>query len=265
MKIPENKTIIYVTRDAERASGLPMDTSGYEVITNDSPTKEILDTWQLLEKQETKDIINSKENPQILVFKNTKKIEGICADNNWTLLNPSVELADKVEEKISQVEWLGELKKYLPETKIMLGEELEWNNEKYIVQYNRAHTGSGTTLIKTQEGVNTIKKDFPKRPVRVSKYITGPVLTTNAVVTKEKIFTGNISYQITGLSPFTDNEFATIGNDWNIADSLLDERQKDKFNKIVREIGEKLKREGWRGLFGVDIILDNETKDLFLI
>jgi formate-dependent phosphoribosylglycinamide formyltransferase (GAR transformylase) len=76
---------------------------------------------------------------------------------------------------------------------------------------------------------------------------------------------GNISYQITGLPPFTDNEFSTIGNDWGLAHKILTETDKNNIGTIVAEIGTKLQRDGWRGLFGVDVVLDEKSKRVYLI
>lgn len=268
-------TIIYVTRDAERAIGIEEIPGQYEVITNTEKeekgdkkidnTKEIFDTWELLEQPKTIKKINATKNPAIIVFKNTKKIESICSNHGWKLLNPSAELASKVEEKISQVEWLDDLAEYLPETEITIGKKLQWRDESYIVQFNRAHTGSGTMLIESEKDIEKIKKDFPDRPVRISKYIHGPVFTINAVVGAKNILLGNISYQITGLSPFTNNTFATIGNDWGFADHLLKPEQKKQFEKLVTNIGKKLRNDGWHGLFGVDVILEKTSGRIYLL
>ena len=136
--------IIYITRDIERALGFVLDNPHYYIISNSSTfAKQIansktnillieaekqLDTWELLQNKQTRDFINKistsakatadKNNPQILVFKNTKQIEKICAGNNWKLLNPSAQLATTIEEKISQIKWLADKAKFLPEHKI---------------------------------------------------------------------------------------------------------------------------------------------------
>ncbi|EKE05357.1 MAG: biotin carboxylase-like protein [uncultured bacterium] len=277
----ENNQIVYVSRDIERTLGFDIDSPNYYVISNDSTfateTKEnrenilliknqkILDTHELLQNPQVMEFINKLSNPQILVFKNTNQIERICAGNNWKLLNPSAELANKVEQKVSQIEWLGELGKFLPEHKIEICGDLNWTGEKFILQFNRSHTGSGTILIESAEQLEEIKTQFPKRDVRITKYINGDLFTNNNSVTKNGVLFGNISYQITGLSPFTTQKFATIGNDWGFANSFLKEEQKTDFLEIAKEVGEKLQKDGWRGLFGIDVILEKETGKMYLI
>jgi len=93
------------------------------------------------------------------------------------------------------------------------------------------------------------------------------------------VLTGNINYQITGLAPFTANPFATVGNDWTLPQQLIparharplavvaggQRRQIKQFKQMATAIGKKLAHDGWRGLFGIDAILDEKTGKLYLI
>lgn len=274
--------ILYVTRDIERALGLSLDTPGYFIIANYSPfanevaknhnnvllIKEdsLLDTHELLEHTHTHAFIGKLPAPPfILVFKNTSQIERICADHNWKLLNPSAKLSQQVEEKISQITWLGDLARYLPPHEITTCKELTWNNEPYIVQFNHAHTGLGTLLISSATDLDLLITQFPNREVRKMKYIEGPVFTNNNVVAGDTILVGNINYQITGLSPFTDRPFSTIGNDWSLPHALLSKEQLQSYHDMVETIGTKLRTSGWKGLFGIDVIMDKKTNKLYLL
>jgi len=116
-KALESHPIVYITRDIERAIGLSPSIENYYIVSNHNhfaksipPNPSILlikegeklDTRELLEHPETIKFINRLKNPGLLVFKNTPQIEKICQIKNWKLLNPSAELANRVEEKISQ-------------------------------------------------------------------------------------------------------------------------------------------------------------------
>lgn len=274
--------VVYVTRDIERALGIPRETParhqpalqalaggpGYFIITNEAPfvkEGERLDTHELLALPATAEFIQKLRKPKILVFKNTPQIERICEAKNWRLLNPSAALGNLVEEKISQVEWLGELARFLPPHQILLCKDIQFTGEPFVLQFNRAHTGLGTIHIKTEGDLERVKKQFPDRPARVTTFISGPVFTNNTVVAKDAILFGNISYQITGLSPFTNNPFATIGNDWGFAKRALSREQTERFHEIARAVGEKLRKDGWKGLFGIDVIVDERNGQLFLL
>jgi carbamoylphosphate synthase large subunit len=160
---------------------------------------------------------------------------------------------------------LEELKKLLPPHKVVVCKNISWKGKKFILQFNRAHTGSGTLLIESEKQLEELQKKFPERPVRVVKYIEGPMFTNNNVVWGKKILCGNINYQITGLKPFTERPFATIGNDWALPHKLLSKKQLKEYETIAKKVGQKLQKSGWKGLFGIDVILDEKTKKLYLI
>jgi len=277
--------LVYVTRDLERALGIPVNTKGYYIISNYSPfvkrvtgtrknvllikEKKILDTRELLVHPKVVKYINKLNKPKnnlgLVVFKNTIAIEKTCQTNGWRLVNPPAALAGTVEEKISQAKWLGELAKYLPPHKIILGKDLKWSGTPFVVQFNRAHTGNGTLLITSSTDVIALSRQLPARELRVTEYITGTMITNNNVVAGKRILSSTPYLQITGLSPYTTRQFATIGNDWTITRRILSAREKREYEEMVLRIGEQLRQAGWVGLYGVDAIRETKTGKIYLI
>src|SRR3989338_530396 len=194
----KKQPIVYITRDIERALGVPKGLKNYFIITNNTPfgktvaktrpgillikNKTLLDTRELLTHPATKKFLATIKNPHILVFKNTSAIEDACQKQGWPLLNPAAELTNTVEEKISQVEWLGKLARFLPPHQILPCKKITFTVKKNTLQFNRAHTGSGTILIESKEQLEKIKKQFPDRPTRVTEYIDGPMSTNNNIL-----------------------------------------------------------------------------------
>lgn len=276
---------IYITRDIERALGMePND--DYRIISNETPFSKAvrqiypsyillingnkaLDTGELMEDSRAIEYIKDAskgEQINILVFKNNQRIEKNAKENSWNLINPPYSLSEKIENKITQVEWLDELAKYLPSHKICKASEIKWQDKPLILQWSHGHTGNGTVLINSKSELEKIKEKFPERMARSSDYIQGPSFTMNIVVTEEKeIILSSPSYQITGLSPFTDNDFATIGNDWSIPHTILSEEENAYIEKIGLEIGAQMAESGWKGLFGIDLMKDESLNKIFLI
>ncbi len=292
--IPANKTIVYVTRDIERAIGLEPGPN-YLIVANETayslkikekfpnfvtlikPTgNKLLGTTELIGHQTTKDIIaktkgktadsNNSNDPLILVFKNSLRVETMIKEIGCQFVNPKSFLAERVENKLSQIRWLGDLARtMLPSHTAKLAKLITWKNEPFIMQWAHGHTGDGTMLIHNQEELSAIQAKFPERIARLSNYIQGPSFTVNVVVTADRIMMGNISYQITGLPPFTDNPFSTVGNDWALAKKLVTEKDLVAIRSMVEKIGLKLKAEGWLGLFGLDVIREEKSGRIFLI
>ncbi len=273
---------IYVTRDIERALGMePND--DYLIAANRTPYSEsakarysesvrlidsgsdISDTAVLLEMDAVRSLIDQTEG-DVLVFKNTPRIEEICLEHRWHLLNPPAALAEKVENKITQVEWLGGLAtEYLPPFAVGPTKDMKWAGIPSVIQWAHGHTGDGTIPVNSAAELSAIQKQFPERPARMTTFVNGPSFTANVCVSKDKVLFGNISYQITGLSPFTDNPFATVGNDWGLTHSLLNEAEISRIEKIAQDVGKKMQESGWRGLFGIDVMRDDERDMIYLI
>ncbi len=287
----QKRKIVYVVRDIERALGMAP-CAEYVIVSNRTPYAEIikgrypdfvhlveeegategntLDTLQLLKSTVVKELMSGPD-AALLVFKNNPLIEAITMENGWKLLNPSSALAEKVENKITQVEWLGPLaEQYLPAHTVAPAKELVWNKEPLVVQWAHGHTGDGTILVNSANELRALQRKFPDRPARASSFVRGPSFTVNIVVAPDGIGTGNIlignpSYQLTGLPPFTDQPFATVGNDWSMTHSLLSETEIIRIEDMARAIGEKMRADGWRGLFGIDVMRDDDRDAIFLI
>ncbi len=290
-----NPIIIYVTREIERALGMEPSESYYivsnktkygegvqkkypdHVILVEPNEKGLLGTTDLLAHQQTRDlIVNLKSNPpaggvnlvpSLLVFKNTMRVETSANLLDCKLINPPASLSERVENKITQIRWLDKLgMKYLPPHAVKVAKLITWKGENpFIIQWNHGHTGDGTMLIKTFDDLRAIQEKFPERIARISGFVSGPSFTVNAVVTPNRILIGNVSYQITGMQPFTDGAFSTVGNDWSLAKKLLTPEDSRAIEEMTQEIGQKLQADGWRGLYGIDLIKHEKSGRLFLI
>ncbi len=276
------KSITYITRDIERALG--MDPSpAYRIVCNKcsysetikakfpdyvtliESTSKVMGTSDLITNYSEKNKPNA-ENADLLVFKNSSRVESTAITNGWHIINPKASLGEEIETKISQVEWLGDLgKKYLPQHTIMPTKSVTWTKEPFILQWDHGHTGGGTILINSENDLKSLKQRFPERLARRTAYVRGPSFTVNVVVGAQKILIGNISYQITGILPFTDNIFATVGNDWGLTHSLLNEEEIEYIQEMAKKIGTKMNIAGWRGLFGIDVIRDDDHNVINLI
>lgn len=301
VNILTNHTLIYIARDIERALGMIPGTNGnYYIITNDTPYSreiqhkypdyvfilskdnddkirdETFDTYELMIHTETEEIIkkiknSNKEKPlSLIVFKNTNRLEAFCKEKNWHLVNPNAALAETVENKLSQVTWLDTHRAHLPPHEELTVADIRSSkiNRPYIIQWAHSHTGLGTIFVPTGKSgdklLDELEAKFPAREARVTEYIPGPMFTANVCV-GESISIGNISYQITGMLPFTDATFATIGNDWGLTHSLLDDTAIARIETIANDVGEQMRKSGWKGLFGIDCIYDEGLGNIHLI
>ncbi|MEA2715315.1 MAG: hypothetical protein QOG91_343 [Candidatus Parcubacteria bacterium] len=281
--------VVYVTRDIERALGMTP-SPNYLIISNKTPhgediarqhpgrvilvggrAEKLLGTGELLGTAEARSLmaeqaVHGAGGASVLVFKNTLRVESVIRAHGWNVLNPPSDLSERVENKLSQLRWLGSLgAKYLPSHASKVAKYITWKADPFIIQWAHGHTGDGTVLVRTPEELRILQDKFPDRMARVSAYVEGPSYTVNAVITPSRILIGNLSYQITGLSPFTDNAMSTVGNDWGLAGRELKAGDLSAIRSMVEEIGRKLQSDGWKGLFGVDLIREAGSNRIYLI
>jgi predicted ATP-grasp superfamily ATP-dependent carboligase len=143
--------------------------------------------------------------------------------------------------------------------------ELGWFDTPFVLQFNHSHTGSGTIYIDSKKKLQELQEKFPKRDCRIAPFIEGPIFTSNIVVGGDAVIPGNMSYQITGVAPFTDLAFATIGNDWGAPYRILTESAITSYNLLATEVAKTLAKLGWKGLFGIDAIWSTKENKWYMI
>jgi predicted ATP-grasp superfamily ATP-dependent carboligase len=277
------KGVVYVARDIERALGMEPGGYGwgeYAVVSNDTAygreirkrypkhvflveSPELADTYDLLRSPQTAEIISGR-GADVIVFQNTPRIERLAKEKGWKILNPSADLAKTVEEKVSQAKWLGEDARFLPPFAISTLADVPFTGKRFVLQFNHAHTGQGTYIIDSAEKLRELQAIFPRRECRVADFVLGAAFTVNAAVSAGTVI-GNLSYQITGMAPFTDLPFSTIGNDWALPRQAAFESLSRDGASIVQAVGARLEKSGWKGLFGVDLIYDTKAGKTYLI
>ncbi len=254
-KKTRERALLYITREKERAQGLENQLTNYQIISS----SQLLDTAGIIEKK----TFPLKSN--IIVFKNNAKIKRLAKEKNLRLLNPDYALAEKFENKISQLQWLKKIiPKNLPLSIIILPTDISFKKlaEKlggaFIAQFNRGHSGEGTFLISQKKQWEELVEKFPQREIKCSQFFKSPTFTLNACVWHGKkisgVISGNPSFQITGIKSLTDFPFSTLGNDWSLANKLLCSRDLLEIKKITEKIGLAMEKENWKGLFGLDLI-----------
>jgi len=78
------------------------------------------------------------------------------------------------------------------------------------------------------------------------------------------VVAGSISEQITGLKSATNNPNTTCGNDFT-SPGNLSKKQIKKIQEIAQSTGMALYKKDYRGLFGIDVIIENKTGKLYFI
>lgn len=256
----------YAARELELADkGLGIETQGGSSKLENSPI--ILDYIKQKLKNQTGSIYFQILKPQENTLGQVLLANGI----NSTMLNNSAELTRSLENKIKQYQLLVDagFTKNLPETTLDTLENVnleEIRSKGLVVQLPFGHTGSSTYLPEqdSMSALEELKQNFPKRQCKLSKRIEGHPFTINACCYQDKVFVGGLSYQYTGIDSLTPMKSATVGNDWVLPSVLLSKLQIQEIYNLTVRIGNFLKTQAYKGMFGVDLLV-SQSGEIYII
>jgi len=224
----------------------------------------------------------------ILVYKTSTKMEKICEQNNWNLIASSKKFGKKLfENKIKFRRLLQELSIEVPPGKVCSVENLHYGHLlnsyglPFVIQHPTKGGGKGTFFINNKENFDKAYKKLrkptretylgeveekPTDEVIVTKYIEGPSPSITGCVTKHGILSTNIQHQILDIPELYNPEKGSglfCGHDWtfyNFSESI----QKQAI-KITEKVGKYFKKNNYKGIFGLDFVMDKESQKLYVI
>jgi len=205
--------------------------------------------------------------PYIFVYKSTKQVEATVDKLGLRLIGNRSGIRDAYEDKrqfrvigkeagLPMIE--GETIK-IADLKPRLGVVLQ------LTDYSRGG-GVGTWFIKTKEDWDKFDEFVKRRGkqrqlewVNVTRLIEGTAASITVCVTKYGVLTGVVQGQIIDqpeLAALAGRSGVWLGHDWSGQgfSALVQERAE----KIVIRLGEYMAKKGYRGIFGVDLVVDQD-------
>lgn len=281
----KDKPLIYFSREAERGLGLENVLENYHLcnIENHYILSQLKnnnfcsDAEEIkLDSKATLDLINNPKTQEWI--KNQTKTSGFYAqffqlnppmikvieNLGGEVLNNNPVLNRKFEDKINQLKVFQENNIQTPKGIIVDSSKTNYqqlNNslgEKFVIQLDRAHTGTGTFVIKNEEEWTAFEEKYKGNIVRALEFIEGEAYTINGCIYNSQVYVSGLQYQITGIPELTNGKGSTVGNDWIYPFEKLSSELIKKIGIEVKKIGEFMKKDNYKGLFGIDFIIRDE-------
>ena len=98
--------------------------------------------------------------------------------------------------------------------------------------------------------------------IKVMKRIEPRELAIEGVITRHGTLVGPLMAELTGFPELTPYDGGWCGND--VSPELLTEEQRRTARERTVAMGERLRKEGYRGYFELDFLLDEDTGKLYL-
>ena len=224
-----------------------------------------------------------KEKPVLLMYRMSKGLVNAFKEHDWTIVGSDCNVRNKYDNKIDFNKMLEEVNLPVPPYIILSQEDIDYNKvvkllgDRIVIQFPISFSGSGTFIIHSKEDFYTtisserFKKQKNKNAlgkIRITKYVNRKLSPVMGVCcTKEGIVYTDLYNQIIDAPEVVKKEKGTgvyCGNEWTSA--KFSEDIKRQAYSAAEKIGTYLQdNEGYKGYFGLDFILDDDTKILYPI
>jgi biotin carboxylase len=131
-----------------------------------------------------------------------------------------------------------------------------------VVQTPYGDSGQTTFFIATESDWKEHRSDIEGEQIKVMKRIEPRELAIEGVITRHGTLVGPLMAELTGFPELTPYDGGWCGND--VTPELLTEKQRRTARERTIAMGERLRKEGYRGYFELDYLLDADTGEMWL-
>jgi hypothetical protein len=212
---------------------------------------------------------NQKVNIIFLFF--SPELEAQCKALNATVILPEHHLVKKVDSKIvttqignkadvqSVPNCLGKIANYL---ELLDMAEQNHLGRDWVVQLPYGDSGKTTYFISNPQDFDKVKDKISNEEIKVMKRIRCISTAIEGCATRQGTFVGPLLGELIGVDSMTPYPGGWCGNEFNRDLFGLNVRQ--KACELTERLGDQLYKEGYRGYFEVDFLLDLDTHQLYL-
>ena len=206
----------------------------------------------------------------VMVFFNSET-EDICKDLGYDLILPAASLREHLDSKIVTTQlgneagapsvpnvltrvddWAGLQK---AAEKAGLGDEL-------VVQTPYGDSGKTTFFISSEADWKKHSAEIVGEEIKVMRRINNRPVAVEAVLTRCGTVVGPFMSELIGYKHLTPSRGGWCGNE--MFPEVLTGESRRIATELVRRLGDRLAKEGYRGFFEVDVLVDTDTDEVYL-
>jgi biotin carboxylase len=226
----------------------------------------------LLEHEEVLELIRSRGpgGKALFVFFD-EETEACAADAGLEVALPPAELRHRLDSKIVTTK-LGD-EAGVPSVPNVLGRATSHDElmglagsaglgDDLVVQTPYGDSGKTTFFVSAEEDWDKDAKDMATQELKVMRRINPRAVAVEACITRQGTVVGPLMTDLTGHPELTPYRGGWCGND--IFPEALSPEHRERARELTRKLGDRLAREGYRGLLEVDYLLDLDGGELYL-
>ncbi|MFZ2501600.1 MAG: biotin carboxylase [Nocardioides sp.] len=216
-------------------------------------------------------IRNEGDRPKVVMVFFDEETERICEEQGYDLILPTHALRTYLDSKITTTR-LGEeagassvpnvLTTVSSWTDLMKQARAAKLGKDLVIQTAYGDSGKTTYFVASRDDWNKCATDVVGEEIKVMKRIRNRAAAVEAVNTRHGTIVGPFMTDLTGYKELTPYRGGWCGND--LYPGALNDDQRARAIEHVRKLGDRLREEGYRGFFEVDVLVDLDDDEVYL-
>ncbi len=242
--------------------------------THEFQSGEEINNW-LLTNPEVRAQVDARRKPGVrpmiaMVFFD-EETERICEELGYDLILPKAALREHLDSKIVTTQLGNEAGAPSVPNILTTADTFDELMEKsvaaglgtdLVVQTPYGDSGKTTFFIDEEADWNANRENIVGEQLKVMKRINNLPLAVEAVITSSGTIVGPFLSELTGHPELTPYRGGWCGNEMHGA--VLDPDLRLTASDLVRRMGDRLGQEGYRGFFEIDVLIDTDTREVYL-
>jgi biotin carboxylase len=226
----------------------------------------------LLEDREVLDLVRSRGpgGKAVFVFFD-EETEACAAEAGLEVALPSAELRHRLDSKIVTTR-IGD-EAGVPSVPNVLGRATSFEEllalarnaglgDDLVVQTPYGDSGKTTFFVREERDWDANAEDMATQELKVMRRINPRAVAVEACITRHGTVVGPLMTDLTGHPELTPYRGGWCGND--IFPDALSAEHRERARDLTRRLGDRLAREGYRGLLEIDYLVDLDGGELYL-
>jgi biotin carboxylase len=226
----------------------------------------------LMSHQETQNYMAKQEDGgHMMAVMFDEKTEQLAKDMGLNIAMPPHELRNHLDSKIVTTQIANEAG--VASVPNILAEANDYKalmdlaksarlGKNLVVQTPYGDSGKTTFFISSQQDWDKNEKLIVGQQIKVMKQIDPRCGTVEAVATRHGTIVGPILTELVGHKELTPFKGGWCGNEGFV--NILDSKARTKLERMVKKFGERLYKEGYKGTFCIDYLIDKKDGRMYL-
>ena len=235
---------------------------------------EEINNWLLLNAEVrarmTKDL-RPGTRPKVAMVFFDEETQQICDELGYDLILPSAELRSRLDSKIVTTQMGNEAG--VPSVPNVLTKGSDWKTlrkaadaaglgDELVVQTPYGDSGKTTYFINNESDWDKHSAEIVDEEIKVMRRINNLPVAVEAVLTRSGTLVGPFLTELAGHNDLTPYKGGWCGNEMH--PDVLSDNQRAQATELVKRMGDRLSKEGYRGFFEVDVLVDTDTDKVYL-